>query len=79
MIKTFTPNDVLKNQSGELPPEDSAHLNASLSEYSELEDFADAADDLQTKIPDLLSEPSEKPLKNIMAFIQKELEEKQKS
>jgi hypothetical protein len=79
MIKTFTPNDVLKNQSGELPPEESAHLDASISESPELEDFAESADDLQTKVVDLLSQPSERPLKNIMAFIQNELKENQKS
>ena len=79
MIKTFTPNDVLKNQSGELPPEEAAHLDASLSEDSELEDFSEAANNLQSRIPDLLIEPGERPFKNIMAFIQKELKEKQNS
>ena len=73
MIKTFTPNDVLKNQSGELPPEVSAHLDVSLSDSTELEEFAEAADELLARIPDLLSEPSEKPLKNIMAFIRIDL------
>jgi len=73
MIKTFTPNDVLKNLSGELPPEDSSDLDHSILESSELEAFAAAAEQLESEIPNLIQEPGNKPLKNIMAFIEGEL------
>jgi len=76
MIKNFTPNDVLKNQSGELPTEESEHLNASISESPDLETFVDAIKQLEKQVPTLLSGPSDRPLKNIMDYVKKNIKDK---
>ncbi len=74
MLKTSTPNDVLKEQSGELAPKETENLDASISAYPELEEFSDAVKQLGKEIPSLLLQPSERPLKNIMEFIRKDSE-----
>jgi hypothetical protein len=79
MIKTFTPNDVLKAQSGELPAEEKAALDATLSESDDLESFSEAAEELKSEMKSILSEPGDQPLKNIMAFVQKDLEARKKA
>ena len=73
MHKTSTPNDVLKKESGELPKQESRNLDDSISKFPELEEFSDAVKQLEKEVPALLLNPSDKPLKNIMAFIEKEL------
>lgn len=73
MIQTFTPNEVLKAQSGELSAEDLEHLNASVQEVPELQAFLETAEYVQSEMPKLIFEPSEKPLQKIMAFVKGEM------
>jgi hypothetical protein len=79
MTNTSTPNDVLKAQSGELPAEEKVFLENQIPESAELEAFQDSAAALETELNELLEEPGEKPLQNIMAFVKKDLEARKKS
>lgn len=69
MIQTFTPDDVLKAQSGELSPDEVEHLTSSIKESSDLQEFAETAEILAREVPKMITEPTERPLNNIMAFI----------
>lgn len=73
MIQTFTPDDVLKSQTGELPESESAQIHAAVQEDPELQAFLEEAEYLEAEMPKLLVEPSEKPLQNIMAFVKKQM------
>ncbi|HRH33644.1 MAG TPA: hypothetical protein PKY12_01245 [Catalimonadaceae bacterium] len=71
MIQTFTPNDILASHTGELPKEDSNLLKLALTESETLSDFESTLSRLESLAPELLSEPSDLPIKGIMAFVEK--------
>lgn len=73
MIQTFTPDDVLKSQTGELSAEETAQLKIAAQDDPELQTFLETAEHLKAEMPQLISEPSEKPLQNIMAFVKKQM------
>lgn len=76
MIQTFTPDDVLKAQAGELAPEEIQHLTSSIQDSPELQEFADTVEMLEKEMPKLATEPSERPLTNIMAFVKQNMKQK---
>lgn len=71
MTKTFTPNDVLKASSNELSPGLKAGLQMALQEDQTLQCFADGLKSLNTHIPDLLEEPSERSVLELLAKLKR--------
>jgi len=72
MIQTFTPNDVLKNQSGELSREESVLLQTLMSEQSELGEFAQTLELLEEQMPKLIHNPGEPLVQRIMVNLRLE-------
>jgi hypothetical protein len=72
MIQTFTPNDVLKAESGELTPEESIQLEAAVKESPELAEFSETLNLLAEQMPGLITDPGEKLVNRIMDRIRLE-------
>ena len=72
MIQTFTPNDVLKNQSGELTREESILLQTSISENRVLNSFSETLEMLDEQMPGLIQDPGEPLVQKIMDRIRRE-------
>jgi len=72
MIQTFTPNDVLKNQSGELTREESILLQTSISENRDLNSFSETLEMLDEQMPGLIQDPGEPLVQKIMDRIRRE-------
>jgi hypothetical protein len=72
MIQTFTPNDVLKAESGELTPEESIQLEATVKESPELAEFSETLNLLAEQMPGLITDPGEKLVNRIMDRIRLE-------
>ena len=72
MIQTFTPNDVLKNQSGELTREESILLQTSISENRDLNSFSETLEMLDEQMPGLIQDPGESLVQKIMDRIRRE-------
>lgn len=71
MIQTFTPNDILAASTGELSKEETELLKLALAGSETLSEFQATLNELENLAPQLLSEPSDLPLKGIMAFVAK--------
>ena len=69
MIQNFTPNDVLKFQSGELSETEQNLFQLARLEDAGVSDFAEIVMQLESQMASLISAPSEKPYQNIMAFL----------
>lgn len=70
MIQTFTPNDILLAHSGEFQKEESQLLQINITESEVLSDFESALELIENLTPQILSEPSNLPLKGIMEFVE---------
>lgn len=68
MIQNFTPNDILIFHSGELQQEESQLLSLAISNSEDLAEFENSLSQLESFMDEVLMEPSDLPMKGIMAF-----------
>jgi hypothetical protein len=76
MIQTFTPNDLLKANSGELTNHESRLLESAVIQDEKLSSFRETLQILEDEIPGLITDPGEKLTQSIMSRIRLEMSKK---